>query len=102
MKGIVLVAVLLGVVACGSNKDPLSMSGEDLYNENCAGCHKKTGKGNFLAGIPANVNTALNQEQVVALISRGSGTHQKMPVFDALNQDQVQRIAQYLTSMATP
>lgn len=93
MKRMLASSLLFMLLGCGSDDKQLSMNGEALHNEYCADCHKQSGKGNFLAGIPASVTTELNSEQVVQLITQGSAAHKKMPL------DQARAIAEHLKTL---
>lgn len=93
-----LIAWLLPLLllGCADQQDYKTLNGEQLFNQICADCHRQTGKGKFLEGIPANAGTALTREQLIRLITQGSQQHQSMPVFKQLDRQQAGRIADYL------
>ncbi len=82
-----------------------SLQGKDLYVKNCASCHGE--KGNRLPGLPLHSKEyleSLGQAKLVDAIAQGSGI---MLAFGEekggpLGPPQVQAIAQYLVSAATP
>ncbi|GAA0788921.1 c-type cytochrome [Marinobacterium sediminicola] len=84
-----------GLSACGNDAPSASASGAKLYNYYCADCHHADGAGSFLEGVPANRTTNLNEAQLVRLILHGH-EGSKMPVFSQLQEEQAERIAQYL------
>jgi len=83
----------------GCDKPQSEMTGEELFDEFCAGCHKSTGKGNFLLGVPANRGTKLSYWEIKLKIKRGSGGNSKMPVFKNLSDTEAGKIAEYLMSL---
>lgn len=98
MKLLLLLPLLLFTLAgCGKPTD--EMSGKELFEKYCAKCHKSTGKGNFLLGVPANKGTKLSYWEIKLKITRGSGKHSKMPKFANLTDTQAGLIADYLLSM---
>lgn len=92
-----LVLSLLIVVGC--SKPVEEMNGKELYEKYCSGCHKSSGKGNFLLGVPANKGTKLSYWEIKLKITRGSGKHSKMPKFKHLTDTQAGLIADYLLSL---
>ncbi|MFC3149961.1 c-type cytochrome [Litoribrevibacter euphylliae] len=98
MKSLLLLFTLsLLLSGCGQTSD--EMSGKELYEKYCAKCHKSTGKGNFLLGVPANKGTKLSYWEIKIKITKGSGKHSKMPKFPHLTDTQAGLIADYLLSM---
>ncbi|MEH6472582.1 MAG: cytochrome c [Halopseudomonas sp.] len=75
------------------------MTDQQLFDKYCAGCHKQSGKGNFLAGIPANVRTQLDKESIMQLITKGLPAHEGMPILNDISPEQSEQIANYLLSM---
>ncbi|MEH6823053.1 MAG: cytochrome c [Motiliproteus sp.] len=99
MKLIVVSSLMLMLLGCGSDDKQSATNGEALFNEVCADCHKKSGKGNFLAGIPANATTELSSEQIVVLITQGLPAYKQMPVFSGISEDQAKAIANHLKTL---
>lgn len=84
-------------------------SGEELYKQQCAACHGKTGKGDGPAAVALNPRPSdltdpesmskLSDEQLLEVISMGRGT---MPGFAALlKPEELEAIAAYVRSMST-
>lgn len=92
--------LVLGLLhGCSADDDAGATEGSRLYRDNCAPCHKASGKGNFIKGIPANVDTQLNKAQIVTLITQGLPSRPQMPVFDKLSKVQAEAIADHLLQM---
>lgn len=93
-----LMLISLAVSACDGKQEPGSNStnGMELFNYYCAGCHKESGNGSFLEGIPANRTTKLTEAQVTQLIRHGKAQMPDMPSFAHLSEQQARNIAQYL------
>jgi len=89
-----ILSLIIFLSGCG--KPQSEMTGEELFDEFCAGCHKSTGKGNFLLGVPANRGTKLSYWEIKLKIKRGSGGDSKMPVFNNLTDTEAGKIAEYL------
>ncbi|QIK38421.1 c-type cytochrome [Caldichromatium japonicum] len=86
-------------MGCGpSGQDyPAFTSGKALYEHHCAGCHRDLAQGNFLKGVPPLRYENLELTVFVDLIQghrRAPDT--KMPIFDQMQRDQIEAIAQYL------
>ncbi len=74
-------------------------TGKQLFDYHCAECHKKTGKGQFLKGIPANKGTALSAGQVSHKVKFNDGAQSKMPSFPEMSNFEAQKIASYLKKL---
>jgi len=98
-----LVVCLLLVTISSCSKDihehPDLVTGKQLFNYHCAGCHKDTGKGQFLKGIPSNRNTVLSSAQIIHKISTNDGEEVKMPSFPKMSQAEAIAIVSYLKQM---
>ncbi|MBV1787993.1 cytochrome c [Marinobacterium sp. D7] len=95
---VALPLITLAVSACDGQQEPGSNStnGMELFNYYCAGCHKESGNGSFLEGIPANRTTKMTEAQVTQLILHGKTQMPDMPSFSQLSEQQARNIAQYL------
>lgn len=95
---LMLVSTLIG---CGdrrgSPEDPSVALGETLFQENCATCHPRTGRGDYLKRIPATVLTRKTHQELMIWI-RGKDQHREMPSFDNLSEDERRALANYLHS----
>lgn len=91
-----LPALVLSLFGCSSEPDSANLDGKELYNYYCAACHKESGEGSFLKGVPANNQTQLSESQIAQLILQGHPELPDMPTFSHLSQDQAKAIAAYL------
>lgn len=89
----------LSVTACSkdSHGHADSLSGKALFNLHCAGCHRPSGKGSFISGVPANKNTPMTTIQIFHKI-KGRGSD-KMPAFPKMSDSEAARIASYVKSL---
>ena len=98
-----LVAFLCVITLNGCSKDIHDHSklttGKQLFDYCCSGCHKETGKGKFLKGIPASKGTSLSAFQLIHKIKNDEESGSKMPAFPTLSNEQAQKIAEYIKSM---
>lgn len=81
-------------------KAPVSASvvaGEKLFQENCSGCHPRSGRGDYLKRIPATLLTRKSQHELMEWI-KGAGQHREMPSFENLSDEQRASLADYLHS----
>ncbi|WP_027856022.1 c-type cytochrome [Marinobacterium jannaschii] len=96
VTAVTCLAVILSLSGCGDDDKQKNSSGKLLYNKHCAGCHKESGGGNFLAGVPANRSTNLSGGEVINLILYGSDRFPNMPNFPQLDPNQARAIAIYI------
>ena len=96
-----MIFLFLIVTACNddAHNHPSIKSGQALYEYHCAGCHRQSGKGNFLKGIPANIGTGLVEWQLVHKMKQGE-SNTKMPVFKTMSKGEATKIAEYITSQS--
>lgn len=96
LVSLLLVAAVLA--ACDSQTSPPMQSGKDYYQHYCAGCHKESGQGKFLKGVPSLAYNQLNVSQLSALIRghRTKGVESRMPSFPELTPAEANAIAAYL------
>jgi len=72
-------------------------AGEKLFQENCSGCHPRSGRGDYLQRIPATLLTRKSQHELMEWI-KGAGQHREMPSFDNLSDEERASLADYLHS----
>lgn len=72
-------------------------AGEELFQENCSGCHPRSGRGDYLKRIPATLLTRKSQHELMEWI-KGLGQHREMPSFENLSDEQRASLADYLHS----
>ena len=72
-------------------------AGTALFEANCASCHPRTGRGDYLKNIPVTLLTRRTEQELIDWI-RGSDKHREMPAFTHLNQNEVKSLAAYLHS----
>lgn len=103
LAGILLAITLL--TGCDSNEpDPAAdklrqdiAAGSALFEANCASCHPRSGRGDYLQKIPATLLTRRSEQELIDWI-RGSDKHREMPAFTDFNEDEVKNLAAYLHS----
>ncbi len=91
---------LVFLSGCEQNQPEL-LTGKQLYEYYCAGCHQKTGVGKVFLGVPGNKDTDLPDYQIAHKI-RGTGersTDEKMPVFENLTAQEAAKISAYLKTL---
>jgi len=93
--------LLVTISSCSrdTHDHPDLITGEQLFNYHCAGCHQNSGKGKFLKGIPANRNTVLSSAQIIHKINANDGEDLKMPSFPKMSQAEAVAIVSYLKQM---
>ncbi len=98
-----------GVLYVNSNEMPWILSmietggatslGEQVYVQNCTGCHGADRRGNLAASIPGllDVKQRLTREQTLDVITHGRGV---MPPWGFLSQEQREAVTDYLVGEA--
>ncbi|MCP4341502.1 MAG: cytochrome c [Desulfobulbaceae bacterium] len=94
-----LLLVTVGGCSNDTHDHPKLVTGEQLFDYHCSGCHKKTGKGNFLKGVPANRDTALSSGQIKHKITIKDKDGAKMPSFPKMSEAEAAKIASYLKQL---
>ena len=75
---------------------PTQVSGKDLYDKNCAGCHGANGTG----GTAPKLNTAEwnNSQKVAAIVKAGA---KGMPAYqNTLKEEEIKAISDYVALLA--
>lgn len=70
-------------------------AGEALFQENCASCHPRGGRGDYLKRIPATLLIRRSETELITWI-RGSDKHREMPAFVDFNEDEMKNLAAFL------
>lgn len=96
-----VVAVMLLLTGCSVDEHdhPDLVSGKQLYEYHCAGCHKADGSGLFLKGVPANRDTDLSAWQIVHKVKEGMEGESRMPIFARMPPQEASKIAVYVKQL---
>jgi quinoprotein glucose dehydrogenase len=88
---------ILTMVETGGGGSP----GEQIYRQNCIGCHGVNRQGNPAASIPSlvDVGARLTREQTLEVITKGRGV---MPPWGFLTQEQREAVTGFLLGDAPP
>jgi|GEM_PF-1312656 len=96
-------AIFLSVSGCAeqdhdNHAHPELESGEQLYNHHCAGCHKKSGAGNVIKGIPPVLYSKLSLSDMRKFITIGlEGSEHEHPVhFKTMPKDEARKIIRHV------
>ncbi len=78
---------------------PASSLGQQVYAQNCTGCHGADRKGNPAANIPSllDLGTRLNRDQAMEVVTKGRAV---MPPWGFLSETQRQAVVGYLLGQA--
>ena len=101
MKIAFILAMPLMLAACEGTNDshdhPHLTDGKGLYEFHCADCHGKEGQGSLMRGIPSNLFTQFDHDEVIELIINGRQHEQRiMPVMASMPRDEAAHIVGYL------
>lgn len=92
-----MICALFSLQACSDNHaHKASITGKELFEEHCAGCHKASGEGKFLKGVPPNKYTDLTTEELINKIIKNSENKTKMKVFKSMPKQEAHIIALYV------
>ncbi len=80
---------------------PELTTGKQLFEYHCSSCHKSTGTGHFLKGVPANKDTDLAIWQIKHKIKDKASQDSKtrMPSFPNMSSEEALLIAQYVKNL---
>lgn len=92
------VVAIFSLMGCTQRPDEAS-SGQVLYEYHCAKCHKSSGNGKYLMGIPANRETYLSQSSVIVMIKDGHRSKPNMPPIPNISYSEAQKITQHLWTL---
>ncbi|MBJ7549902.1 c-type cytochrome [Marinomonas ostreistagni] len=98
MKTLIMVLGMVLLSGCSDqNLEKTDLqNGKELFGLYCASCHKETGNGQFLLGIPRNNDTHMSINEVASLIRVGHKDLDNMPTFPQLSSPQAYAISSYL------
>lgn len=101
MKKALLSFVFVFLFGCEKDihNHPDLISGKQLFDNHCSDCHKVTGMGAFLKGIPANKGTKLSVEQISEKIISGKRDDSKMTIFPSMDKEESEKISHYIKSL---
>lgn len=100
---LLLFALSVSLTAC-SDKDknrhnhPHLNTGKALYDFHCAPCHRDSGMGKILIGIPPLVYSKMTPEQIRTWV-KNKADHEKMPVFSDMPDQELDKIINYIDSL---
>lgn len=99
---LVVAAGLWGGVRFFYRQQPpeLTATGKQMYEDYCAGCHKSSGVGAFIFGIPPVYGHNLDRAKVVRLIRFGDPDYPRMPVFPEIRFSQAHKIAKHVEELS--
>jgi mono/diheme cytochrome c family protein len=96
-----LIAALL--TACTRQTDnhdhPHLVTGKELFDYHCSGCHGKDGTGMLADQTPANILTYRGRDGIIEYMTRPVNPQRKMPVFATMPPAEAARIASYLLQL---
>lgn len=92
---LVVISVTALITACGEQTYPDLATGKELYEHHCLRCHKDSGNGMFLKGVPVARLKKIHLKDLQQQITDGSGM---MPGFDQMTDEQIDKINRYLKS----
>ncbi len=95
------ISILL--ILSGCDKDvhnhPELVTGKQLFEHHCAGCHQSDGGGKFLKGVPANKNTQLSEVQLRHKLRGSKMEGSIMPSFPNMSEQEAEKISHYVKSL---
>ena len=95
-----LLLLLVVLSGCYNDKPPaLSATGQQMYLDYCAGCHKASGVGKIFMGVPPAFAHELSRAEVVKLIREGDPRYSRMPTFPQISFSQGHKIVSYLREL---
>jgi len=102
MKSLLLWAmVVVSLSGCSQDQHdhPNLTTGEQLFNYHCAECHGVQGTGKLFDGIPANILTKKNHQEITQYITTETGHERDMPVFSTMPIDEAKHITDHLLTL---
>ena len=99
VHSVLILGLAVTLIGRGEKQEPSASvkAGQDLFQENCAECHPRSGRGDYLKRIPATLLTRKSQHELMEWI-KGSGQHREMPNFDKMTDEERASLADYLHS----
>jgi mono/diheme cytochrome c family protein len=77
---------------------PQLTTGKDYYNLHCASCHRESGMGQVIKGIPPVLYSNLTHSKMRKKIMNGH-EGSKMNVFTNMPKDEARKITRYVTQL---
>ncbi|MFD2229837.1 c-type cytochrome [Alkalimarinus sediminis] len=101
MRRTLLLIALAGLSGCDkdTHNHPELITGKQLFDHHCAGCHAETGKGNFLKGVPPNKQSSLSIWQIAHKIRIEANDKRKMPLYPNMSTQEAELIADYVKQL---
>lgn len=99
MKSLLLWAIVaISVLGCSRDQHdhPNLTTGEELFNVHCVECHGVQGTGKLFEGIPANILTSKNPQEIAEYITIGTKQNREMPVFSSMPAEEAKAITEHL------
>lgn len=101
---ILLLIIIIMPSACSDAIDdthdhPQDFTGKDYYEYHCAGCHKSSGMGQVMDGVPPVFYTKLTHSQLRKMITGAHAENSNMPSFKNMPKDEARKISRYLTQL---
>lgn len=102
--------LLLMIVGCAqedpdTHDHPKDFTGADYYNFHCSECHKESGMGKVLEGIPPVINSDMTHSQMRKFIMTGNypkgskHTEKHMPIFAKMPKKEARKITQHVDEL---
>ncbi|MBF0265793.1 MAG: cytochrome c [Gammaproteobacteria bacterium] len=87
-----------------THNHPEGLTGEDYYNIHCSDCHKKSGVGKVLEGIPPVYNSSMTHSQMRKFIRTGvypnAEKHRNiMPVYSNMPKKEARMITRHIDDL---
>jgi len=83
--------------AADASADELRSQGEQLFRANCASCHPRGGRGDYLKRIPATLLVKKSNYELKAWI-QGVGQHRQMTSFSKLTEEELTALVAFLNA----
>jgi len=101
---LVIFISLYGLISCSQpdfdiHDHPELTTGKDYYNFHCANCHRKSGMGQVIKGIPPVTYSKLTHSKMRKKIMNGH-EGSKMNVFEKMPKDEARRITRYVSKLS--
>jgi len=100
-----LAGMFASVSFSGCSRDhhdhPNLLTGAELYTFHCAECHGEDGTGILFDGMPANILTKKNPQEIIAYLTAETNHDRKMPVFTTMPAEEARLITNHLLKLQT-
>lgn len=90
--------VMVSLFGCSRDHHdhPDLTTGPELYTYHCAECHGEEGSGKLFDGIPANIFTKKNPQEIMTYLTTETNHNREMPVFKTMPADEARLITDHL------